>query len=60
MAEPGHVAQLCLENRENMLFELRTYLDNLQQYLTAFEDADRQALTALLEEGRRRKEEVDG
>ena len=57
---PEMWAQLCLENRENMLFELKTYIDHLQQYLTAFEAADRQALIALLEEGRRCKEEVDG
>ena len=57
---PEMWAQLCLNNRENMIFELKTYIENLQQYLFALERSDRQALTALLEEGRRRKEEVDG
>ena len=57
---PDMWAQLCLSNRENMIFELKTYIENLQQYLFALESSDRQALTALLEEGRRRKEEVDG
>ncbi len=53
-------AQLCMENRENMLFELDTYITSLQAYRDALAHQDRQALTALLNEGRRRKEEVDG
>lgn len=53
-------AELCMENRENMLFELDSYIKNLQTYQTALENRDLDALTALLEEGKRRKEEVDG
>ena len=53
-------AELCMENRENMLFELDSYIKNLQAYQTALENRDLDALTALLEEGKRRKEEVDG
>ena len=53
-------AELCLENRENMLFELDSYIKNLQAYQTAQENRDLDALTLLLEEGKQRKEEVDG
>ena len=57
---PQMWAELCMENRENMLFEINTYIKNLQAYQKALEDEDISALTALLEEGRKRKEEVDG
>lgn len=53
-------AELCMENRENMLFELDTYIENLRTYQKALQDEDMQTLTALLDEGRKRKEEVDG
>lgn len=53
-------AELCMENRENMLFELNTYIESLQAYQEALQNKDMQTLTALLDEGRKRKEEVDG
>ena len=53
-------AELCMENRENILFELDSYIKNLKAYQTALENRDLDALTVLLEEGKRRKEEVDG
>lgn len=53
-------AELCMENREHMLFELDSYITSLQAYKTALENRDLDGLTALLEEGKRRKEEVDG
>ena len=53
-------AELCMQNRENMLFELDSYITSLQAYKTALENHDLDGLTALLEEGKRRKEEVDG
>lgn len=53
-------AELFLENKENVLFELDTYLDSLQQYRDALAREDETALTALLEEGKKRKEAVDG
>ena len=53
-------AELCIENRENMLFELDSYISSLQAYKTALENNDLDSLTALLEEGKQRKEEVDG
>ena len=53
-------AELCMENRDNMLYELDTYIRSLEAYRAALRAQDMAALTALLEEGRRRKEEVDG
>lgn len=53
-------SELFLENRENLLFELNTYIDRLTAYRDALENRDEAALTALLEEGKRCKEEVDG
>lgn len=53
-------AELFLENKENVLFELDTYLDSLQKYRDALAREDQAALTALLEEGKERKEAVDG
>ena len=53
-------AELCMQNRENMLFELDSYITSLQAYKTALENQDLDGLTTLLEEGKRRKEEVDG
>jgi len=53
-------AELCMENRENMLYELSTYIENLQAYQKALQEKDIDTLTALLDEGRIRKEEVDG
>ena len=57
---PQMWAELCMENRENMLFEINTYITNLKAYQKALVDGDIDALTALLEEGRKCKEEVDG
>lgn len=53
-------AELFLENRENILFELDDLIGNLQKYRDAVSENDRETLTALLEEGKRKKEEVDG
>ena len=53
-------AELSLENRENVLFELDTYLNSLNAYRQAVADGDFDRLVELLEEGKKRKEEVDG
>ena len=53
-------AQLCLENRDNMLFELDTLIDNLKEYRKVIEKEDYDSFVRLLDEGRKRKEEVDG
>ena len=53
-------AELFLENRENVLLELDTYLNSLNAYRQAVADGDFDRLVELLEEGKKRKEEVDG
>ena len=57
---PQMWAELFLENRENVLFELNTYIQSLQAYQKAIQEEDMAQLVALLEEGKRRKEQVDG
>lgn len=53
-------SELFLSNRENVLEELNFYIHSLEQYRDAIENNDETALIALLEEGKKRKEEVDG
>jgi len=57
---PDMWAELFLENKENLLFELDTLIANLQEYKTAMEQDDFPTLRRLLDDGRRIKEEVDG
>ena len=53
-------AELFLDNKENILFELDTYINSLKAYRDVLAREDKEALVRLLEEGKRRKEEVDG
>lgn len=53
-------AELFMENKDYLLTELNTLIDNLCAYKSAMENNDQDMLTQLLEEGKRRKEEVDG
>lgn len=53
-------AELFLENKDYLLRELNCLIFNLQQYKDAMEKDERERLTALLEEGKQRKEEIDG
>ena len=57
---PTMWAELMLENRDFMLEEMDTLLQNLSAYRQALANDDFGALSALLDEGRRRKAEVDG
>ena len=57
---PNMWAELFMSNRENILQELEFYIDSLQQYKNAIESCDKKQLISLLDEGRKRKEEVDG
>ena len=57
---PQMWAELCMENRDNMLFELDAYIESLKTYQKALQEQDMQTLISLLDEGRKRKEEVDG
>jgi prephenate dehydrogenase len=57
---PQMWAELFLSNKENVLEELNTYIESLEKYRIAIENDDEAKLIALLDEGRKRKEEVDG
>ena len=57
---PQMWAELFLENRDFVLEELDFYIQSLNDYREAMAQKDISALVALLEEGKRRKEEVDG
>lgn len=56
----GMWTELFLENKENLLFELDQYISSLTAYREAIAENDSQRLYDLLEEGKLRKEEVDG
>ncbi len=53
-------AELFLSNKENILQELSYYIESLKQYKDAIESENEELLIQLLEEGKQRKEEVDG
>ena len=53
-------AELFLENKDFLLEELDTLMASLAQYREAIAGEDLPRLTALLEDGKRCKEEVDG
>ena len=57
---PQMWSELFLSNKENVLYELDTYIKSLSKYKEAIEQDDADALITLLDEGRIRKEEVDG
>lgn len=57
---PQMWAQLFLENKNNVLSELDYYIESLYAYRHAIEREDMHTLIALLDEGKKRKEEVDG
>lgn len=57
---PQMWAELFLENKANLLFELDILIENLKKYQIAIENGDETTLVALLEEGKRQKEAVDG
>ena len=57
---PGMWAELFLENKDYILNELDTLLASLACYRQALAAGDQETLIALLEEGKQRKEQVDG
>ena len=52
--------ELFLDNRENLLEELDGLIRSLTEYRDALRERDGKVLERLLEDGKRRKEEVDG
>lgn len=57
---PSMWAELFLSNQENILNELNLYIESLCEYRNAITNQDKESLIQLLDEGRKRKEEVDG
>ena len=57
---PQMWAELFMENKENVLQELDFYIQSLSAYRDAIASDDMPHLISLLEEGKKRKEEVDG
>ena len=57
---PQMWAELFLENRDYLLHELDILAENLNRYSEALRKENLPELIQLLDEGRRRKEEVDG
>ena len=57
---PEMWAELFLENRDFLLKELDFFMASMQQYRDALAADDQQELVRLLDEGRKRKAEVDG
>lgn len=52
--------ELFLDNRENLINEVDTIIENLQQYSAALKAEDADTLKKLLKQGRVRKEKIDG
>lgn len=57
---PQMWAELFLENKEHILFELHFYIESLKAYSDAIEAENMETLITLLDEGKKRKEQVDG
>lgn len=57
---PQMWAELFLSNKQNILSELTCYIECLNEYKAAIEADDEDRLIQILDEGRKRKEEVDG
>ncbi|MBR5490864.1 MAG: prephenate dehydrogenase [Oscillospiraceae bacterium] len=57
---PEMWAELFLENRDNLINELDFLAEKLGEYRAAIAGGDREELVKILDEGRRRKKEIDG
>lgn len=57
---PDMWTELFLENRDNLMVEIDTLIAGLARYRDAMERQDADQLRQLLEDGKRRKEAVDG
>jgi prephenate dehydrogenase len=58
--QPEMWTELFLENREDLLRELDSFMGDLEKYRQALENRDGETLRSLLEEGCIRKREIDG
>ena len=57
---PQMWAELFLNNRDNILFELDNYIESLTAYRDAVSAGNMELLVKLLDDGKKRKEQVDG
>jgi len=57
---PDMWTELFLENKDDLLREIDGFITSMQAYRNAIETEDADTLWKLLDEGRRRKKEVDG
>lgn len=57
---PQMWAELFLDNKDNLIKEIDILIDSLTSYKEALENDDRETLEKLLDDGKKRKEEVDG
>ena len=57
---PKMWTELFFENRDYLIDELDVFINNLIDYNLSLQQNDKQKMTELLEEGRQRKQEVDG
>ena len=57
---PRMWSELFMENKDHLLHELDFYISSLTAYRNAIANQDQDQLIALLEDGKRCKEEVDG
>ncbi len=57
---PQMWAELFLDNKDNLIKEIDILIDSLTSYKEALENDDRETLVKLLDDGKKRKEEVDG
>lgn len=57
---PQMWAELFLDNKDNLIKEIDILIDSLTSYKEAIEKDDRETLVKLLDDGKKRKEEVDG
>ncbi len=53
-------SELCMENKENMIYELDIFIKELSKYKEALENCDKPKLKALFAEGKKAKYEIDG
>ena len=52
--------ELFFENKENLIRELDIFIKNLNDYKISLENDDMDLMKNLLEDGKNKKEEVDG
>lgn len=57
---PRMWTELFLENSDALLFEIDSIIGSLSEYRKAISEGDREMLIKLLDDGRKRKEEIDG